>query len=192
MIALDEFALQSIPDTHYAWAQKNTKPRVLSDERHRQKMNGFLMVDVQRGDTWVEFHEDSRSEQVAGVPVTLLLSYLQQGYRQVTVLLDNARTHGKRMQDEVSRLLQELSSPSAFKDFTVNYRHTPTYSPQLNPAEYVIHAIRRNALYHVPCTLSLANKVERVGAQLARGSPMNDVQMRSLLDYIARYKVKRF
>ncbi|MCD2453680.1 transposase [Methylicorpusculum oleiharenae] len=150
MIALDEFALQSLPDTHYAWAEKNTKPRVQSDERHRQKVNGFLIVDVQRGDTRVEFHEKSHSEQVAGVVVTLLLSYLQQGYHQITVLFDNARTHGKRMQTEVSRLLQELSSPSALKNFMVSYWHTPVYSPQLNPAEYVIHAIRQNALYHVP------------------------------------------
>ncbi len=55
MIALDEFALQSTPYTHYAWAEKNTKPKIWSDERHRQKLNGFLTVDVQRGSTRVDF-----------------------------------------------------------------------------------------------------------------------------------------
>ena len=57
LIALDEFAVQSVPYTHYAWAQKNTKPKIMSDERHRQKLNGFLTVDVQRGTTRVDFNE---------------------------------------------------------------------------------------------------------------------------------------
>ena len=46
-LALNEFALQSLPYTYYAWAKK-TKPRIPSDERHRQKLNGFLTIDVQR------------------------------------------------------------------------------------------------------------------------------------------------
>lgn len=33
LLAMDEFALQSVPDTHYAWAGRNTAPSVLSDER---------------------------------------------------------------------------------------------------------------------------------------------------------------
>jgi len=32
-VALDEFSLQSVPDTHYAWAPKNTAPTVPGDER---------------------------------------------------------------------------------------------------------------------------------------------------------------
>lgn len=49
LIALDEFALQSVPYTHYAWAEKNSKPKIESDERHREKLNGFLAVDVTEG-----------------------------------------------------------------------------------------------------------------------------------------------
>lgn len=192
LIALDEFALQSIPDTHYAWGEKNTKPCVSSDDRHRQKLNGFLTVDVQRGDTRVAFHEEGTAEQVAAVVVALLLNCLQHGYSQVTVLLDNARTHGRSMKDKVEQLLHELGDPERLKDFRLAYWHTPAYSSQFNPAEYVIHAIRQRALYHTPCTLSLADKAERIKTQLARGSPMNSAQMRNLLDYIVRFKVKRF
>ena len=50
-MALDEFSLQSVPDTHYAWSPKNTAPPVPSDERNRTRLNGFLSVDLQRGTT---------------------------------------------------------------------------------------------------------------------------------------------
>ncbi|MDI1298669.1 hypothetical protein, partial [Methylotenera sp.] len=76
--------------------------------------------------------------------------------------------------------------------FSLSFWHTPSYSPQLNPAEYLIHEVRRNGLYNVPCTLTVLEKAERIRNQLAQGSPMTDLQMRSLLDFIARSKVKRF
>jgi len=46
-------ALQSTPYT-ITLGEKNTKPKIPSDERHRQKLNGFLTVDVQRGSTRVD------------------------------------------------------------------------------------------------------------------------------------------
>ncbi|MDO9268910.1 MAG: hypothetical protein Q7T96_07340 [Methylobacter sp.] len=69
---------------------------------------------------------------------------------------------------------------------------TPCYSPQLDPAKYLIHEVRRKGLYNVPCTVPVQEKAERIQNQLARGSPMTDLQMRKLLDFIARSKVKRF
>ncbi|CAA9890152.1 conserved hypothetical protein [Candidatus Methylobacter favarea] len=41
LIASDEFALQSTPYSHYAWVEKNTKPKMPSDERHRQNLTVF-------------------------------------------------------------------------------------------------------------------------------------------------------
>ncbi|MDO9048969.1 MAG: hypothetical protein Q7U66_14710 [Methylobacter sp.] len=93
---MDEFALQSTPYTHYAWAEKNTKPKIWSDECHRQKLNGFLTVDVQRGSTRVDFKKQSSTETVVGVVVLTVLVYLQQGFRHLTFLLDNAKIHGKK------------------------------------------------------------------------------------------------
>ena len=49
LVAFDEFALQSVPNTGYAWAPKNTAPTVPSDERRRQRLNGFLSVDLGPG-----------------------------------------------------------------------------------------------------------------------------------------------
>ena len=69
LLALNEFALQSTPYMHYAWAEKNTKPKIPSDERHRQKLNGFLTVDVQRGSTRIDFKKQSTTEIAVSVVV---------------------------------------------------------------------------------------------------------------------------
>jgi len=192
LIALDEFALQSTPYTHYAWAEKNTKPKIPSDECHRQKLNGFLTVDVQRGSTRVDFKKQSTTEIAVGVVVLTVLIYLQKGFNHLTFLLDNAKIHGKKMEANVHKWLAEIAQQVTLPEFTLSFWHTPSYSPQLNPAEYLIHEVRRNGLYQVPCTLTVQEKAERIRTQLARGSPMNDQQMHKLLDFIARSKVKRF
>lgn len=192
MIALDEFALQSVPYPHYAWAMKNTKPKIPSDERHRQKLNGFLTVDVQRGTTHVDFNEHSTTEEAIMVVALTVLIYLQKGINQLTFLLDNARIHGKRMERGVHELLAEIAEQIALPVFSLSFWHTPIYSPKLNPAEYLIHEVRRNGLYNVPCTLTMGEKAERIKGQLARGSPMTEQQMQGLIGFIARSGVRRF
>jgi len=96
------------------------------------------------------------------------------------------------MEAAVHQWLAEIVQQVELPEFTLSFWHTPSYSPRLNPAEYLIHEVRRNGLYQVPCTLTLQEKAGRIRTQLARGSPMNDQQMRRLLDFIARSKVKRF
>lgn len=172
--------------------QKNTKPKIPSDEHHRQKLNGFLTVDVQRGSTRIDFKKQSTTEIAVGVVVLTVLIYLQQGFNYLTFLLDNAKIHGKKMEANVYKWLAEITQQVTLPEFTLSFWHTPSYSPQLNPAEYLIHEVRRNGLYQVPCTLTVQEKAERISTQLARGSPMNDQQMRKLLDFIARSKIKRF
>ncbi|MDD5323104.1 MAG: transposase [Methylococcales bacterium] len=189
---MDKFALQNTPCTHYAWAEKNTKPKIPSDERHRQKLNGFLTVDVQSGSTRVDFKIQSTTEIVVGVVVLTALIYLQKGFNHLTFLLDNAKIHGKRMAANVHKWLAEIAQQVTQPEFTLSFWHTPSYSPQLNPAEYLIHEVRRNGLYQVPCTVTVQAKAERIRTQLARGLPMNDQQMHKLLDFIASCKVKRF
>lgn len=192
MIALDEFALQSVPYTHYAWAEKNTKPRIDSDEQHRKKLNGFLAVDVTRGDTYVEFKPQSTTAEAVFVIVLIILIYMQKGFTTLTFLLDNAKIHGIKMETEVQRLLAQISLQHALPAVTLLFWHTPSYSPRLNPAEYVIHEVRRQGLYNVPCSLTVQQKAERIKTQLARGSPLNADQMRHLVRFILRQKIRRF
>jgi hypothetical protein len=59
------------------------------------------------------------------------------------------------METEVNELLAEISLQLVLPAFSLDFWHTPSYSPQLNPAEYLIHEVRRNGLYNIPCTLTV-------------------------------------
>jgi transposase len=191
-VALDEFALRSVPDTHYAWAERNTAPRVPSDERQRTRLNGFLTVDLHRGLTEVQFRPKSKTEDVVLVVVLAVLLYVQRGCRWITLILDNARTHRHAMEEAVKALLAEIAELVPWEDLkatTVEFLHTPPYSPALNPAEYLIHSVRQEALYHLPCTFTLQEKADRVRCHLVQGPPFTPEQMQKLLRHI--YKLPK-
>ena len=186
-MALDEFALQSVPDTHYSWAPRNTAPTVPSDERNRKKLNGFLGVDLQRGTTDVGFRAQSKTNDAVVMVVLLVLRYVQRGFRWITVILDNATIHGPAMKAAVGELLAEIAEIPAWadlKNINLAFLHAPSYSPAFNPAEYLIHWVRQDALYHLPCTFTLQDKAERVKRHLAQGPPLTPKQRGNLLRHI--------
>ena len=45
----DEFAVYDRPSLFYAWAEKNSRPQIKSNERKRNKFNGLLCVDAITG-----------------------------------------------------------------------------------------------------------------------------------------------
>jgi transposase len=192
IIAFDEFALQSKPYTHYVWAEKNSKPKIASNEKNYHKINGFLAVDIQRGTTQIEFKKRSNFEEVAFIITFLILSYLQKGYTTLTIILDNAKIHGPGMKTRVQELLDEIRLECPLPDFNLIFWHTPSYSPKLNPAEYVIHEVRRKGLYQVPCSLSVNEKAERIKKQVAYKSPLSPEQMSNLTGFITKIKTGRF
>ena len=169
-MALDEFSLQSVPDTHYAWSPKNTAPTVPSDERNRTRLNGFLSVDLQQGTTHADFRKESKTADAVMMVVLLVLRYARMGYRWITVILDNATIHRAAMKSAVSELLAVITENPAWAglaNVNLAFLHTPAYSPAFNPAEYLIHWVRQNALYHLPCTFTLRDKSERVQCHLS-------------------------
>ena len=94
LVARDEFALHSVPNRGSAWPPKHTAPTVPSDERHRQRRKGTLTVDLQRGTTHADFRTESNTEDVVFVVVRTVLRYVPAGFREITLILDNARTRG--------------------------------------------------------------------------------------------------
>ena len=89
-----------------------------SDERNRQKLNDLLAVGVQRG--------------------TTVLIYLPKDFRQLDFVLDNVRIRGRRLETGVYELLAEIARQVAFPEFSLNFSRTPSCSPCVNPAEYLI------------------------------------------------------
>jgi hypothetical protein len=62
----DEFAVYDRPSLYYAWAQRNSKPEVPSNEkRKRNKVNGMISVDAVSGEIYLELKPNSKTEDVA-------------------------------------------------------------------------------------------------------------------------------
>ncbi len=187
VLALDEFSLTSGTTTHYVWAEKNSKPKVASNEKCRRRTNGFLAVDVKSGETRVEFRQKSKTADAIVAITLLILAFAQQGCHWFRIILDNATIHREKMREGVQAVLNEIGTHPGFEylnPVTLSFLLTPPYSPDFNPAEYIIHAVRKNSLYHVPCNVSLEQKAERIKDHLARGSPYTPVQMSNIVRHI--------
>ena len=85
------------------------------------------------------------------------------------------------MKAAVNQLLAEMVLAQGM---TVDFLHTPVYSPNFNPAEYLIHLVRKNSLYHLPHSLTVEERAERIRDHLAQGPPQTPEQMNNILRHI--------
>jgi transposase len=180
-VAFDEFALLSTTYCHYAWAGKNTAPKVPSNEKGRQRLNGFLAVDLGSGQATADFQPQAKTENVVLAVALVVLRYAMLGFHRVVLVLDNCRIHGKAMKAGLADLLAEIDLAQGL---AVDFLHTPVYSPDFNPAEYLIRLVRKNSLYHLPCVLTVQERAERVRRHLAQKPPQTSEQMGNILRHI--------
>lgn len=144
-------------------------------------MNGFLAVELGSGQTTVDFQAEAKTGNAVFVIALLVLRYAQQGFRQIMLILDNARIHGDGMKDALAELLAEISLAQGV---TVSFLHTPVYSPKFNPAEYLIRLVRKNSLYHLPASMPLSDRAERIRQHLAQAPPQTPQQIQNILRHI--------
>ena len=66
LVFYDEFAVYDRPSLYYAWAERNSKPEVPSNEkRKRHKVNGMISVDALTGEIYLQLSPKSKTEDVA-------------------------------------------------------------------------------------------------------------------------------
>lgn len=155
----DEFAVFDRPSIFYGWAEKNTRPKVPSDEKKRNKTNGFLSVDAVTGEEHLVLHESSKSEDIASYFLLLCAETIALGYSALIIFLDNNSTHKEKMITMLNRLLSILGLADKI---TVEFVYTASYSPKLNLAEYLIHQLRLRLLHHIPIGTTIEMIVEKV------------------------------
>lgn len=183
MVAVDEFALKSTTDTHYAWAEKNTAPTLPSHEKQRDRLNGFLAVDLDTGHTTVDFQARAKTADVVFVFALIVLRYAQWGARHLWLVMDNCRIHGDAMKMALAELLAEIPLTAGM---VVEFLHTPVYSPSFNPAEYLIRLVRKKSLYHLPPTWTVHDRANRIRDHLAQAPLQTPEQLRNIVTHIER------
>jgi len=120
---------------------------------------------------------------LVGVLISLyaILSFIGLMYA-ICFLLDNCSIHNATMQ---AALLLLLSQVAMAQGVTITFMKTQKYSPNFNPAEYVIHLIRQRSLYNLPQDMSTGERAERIKLHLAQGPPpLLPEQVGSLLQHI--------
>jgi hypothetical protein len=173
--------LQSTTCTHYAWAERNTAPAVPSNEKQREKVNGFLAVDLGSGEATADFQPQAKAPNAVWVFALVVLRYAKLGFRQILFILDHCTLHNDAMKAALAALLAEI--PRA-QGVAVEFLHTPTYSPSFNPAEYAIRLVRKNSLYHLPWGMTIEQRAERVRGHLAQAPPLTPQQVKNILRHI--------
>ena len=109
----DEFAVYDRPSLFYGWAERNTRPEVKSDERTRNKLNGFLSVDALSGEEFFRLSPGSKTEDVSEYLAELCLDCVELGYNKLCLILDNNPTHKQKMQAQLAIHLEQMGLSEA-------------------------------------------------------------------------------
>jgi transposase len=155
IVFFDEFSVSNRPTTFYGWARVNTKFTVPSNEKKkRERLNGLLAVDAQTGQEYLKLTPQAKTEDLVDYFCDLAVDTRQAGYQQLTVIIDNNSTHKDKMRYQLWLKARSLSD---LQDFRFKFINTPSYSPDFNLAEYIIHQLRLALLHHLPAEVTLSD-----------------------------------
>lgn len=170
--------------TYYSWAQMNTKPRIISNEKgKREKLNGFLSVDLITAKEHIEFKESSKTDDVAEYLHNLCVKSESEKYNKITIILDNNSSHKELMRYKLWHLNK---SNAKTREIEVEFMYTPAYSPDFNVAEYVIHQIRLKLLHHSKAGSKVKELSEKVLKYIENQSLQTKEQIRNTINHILK------
>ena len=183
LVFFDEFSVTNRTSLFYGWARRNGRLRIKSNEKNRKRINGFLSVDGNSGEIYLEFSKKSKIPDVVNYMYNLIVDSHQKGYRSIVIILDNHTTHKGKMKAALStikRLNPELNG------FKVNFLHTPPYSPDFNLAEYLIHQVRLKLLHHQPTGLKLEEIINHIMTEISKQKLQTETQIRNTINHILK------
>ncbi|MDZ7933428.1 MAG: IS630 family transposase [Emticicia sp.] len=179
IIFIDEFSICTRPSTHYMWGEQGKQPRVKSNEKNRTRTNGFVSVEAFSGE--INVWQSSKAQSVQVAEFCLLQAKLaqKQGFSSLKIVLDNNKTHLKKMKNILKESLHEsdLSIP-------VQFIHTATYAPKYNPAEYIIAVIRKKITHHLPCDFTIEQVYQRMEEVIQNETIQTKQQVWNTIDHI--------
>lgn len=175
----DEFAVYDRPSLYYAWAERNRKPEIASNEkRKRNKVNGMLCVDAVSGELYLQLQAHSKTEDVVRYLADLCRDAHRDKVEKLLIVLDNNPTHKAKMKN---LLRVELATAGIADEITVEFIHTPSYSPNFNLVEYEIHLLRLEKLHHLPSDVTIAEIKQKLNDVKFL---MNEEQISRTLEHI--------
>ncbi len=87
-------------------------------------------------------------------------------------------------------LSEKMKLNPNLSEIEVEFINTPTYSPDFNLAEYLIHQLRLKLLHHLPCNTSLNEVIEKIQYFLQDNRLQTPRQIKNTINHI--FKLGRF
>ena len=182
IVFFDEFAVYDRPSIFYGWAEKNTRPEIPSNEkRRRNKLNGMIAVDASTGKEYLKLKEKSKTEDVSDYFAQLSQDCVKEGFNKLTIILDNNSTHKDKMKFQVKSHLENLQIENKI---TVDFIHTPTYSPNFNLVEYIIHLLRLRLLHHQNADINMQQVQEKLEKYFKFNQLQTPEQIQNIIEHI--------
>ena len=141
-------------------------PEVPSSEKgRRNKLNGMISVDANTCLEYLKLKEKSKTEDVSDYFLQCSQDCLREGFDKLTIILTQDSTDKKKMK---SQLKFHLINAQISDKIVVDFIHTPTYSPNFNLVEYIIHLLRLKLLHY----LSLDVNIQQVKGYIRKIFPI--------------------
>ena len=157
LIFIDEFSISTRLSTYYMWGEVLKQPQIRSNEKKRTRTNGFVSVDAISGEINLWQSSVAKAPQVAEFCFKQAQLAAKNGFRKLYLVLNNNKTHLKAMKTIFNQMLTDNNL-----SIEVIFKHTASYAPKYNPAEYIITIIRRKILHHMATDFTIEQVCERM------------------------------
>lgn len=139
------------------WGEVGKQPQIRSNEKNRTRTNGFVSVDAISGEIDLWQSSVAKAPQVAEFCFRQVQLALKNDFQKLYIVLDNNKTHLKAMKAIFNQMLTDNNL-----SIEVIFKHTASYAPKYNPAEYIISIIRRKILHHMAADFTIEQVCERM------------------------------
>ena len=89
---------------------------------------------------------------------------IQEGFDKLTAILDNNSIHKNKI--------------------VVDFIHTPTYSPNFNLVEYIMHILRLRLLHHLPLVVDIQQVQEKLENYFKFNQLQTPHQIQNIIQHI--------
>lgn len=141
----------------------------------------MIAVDAFTGKEYFKLKEKSKTEDVSEYFSQFCQDCIQDGFDKLTVILDNNSTHKNKMKTQLQTHLDHLKISDKI---IVDFIHTPTYSPNFNLVEYIIHLLRLQLLHHLPLGVNIQQVKEKIENYLKFNQLQTPKQIQNIIKHI--------
>ena len=138
-------------------------------------------MDAFTGEEYLQLRDRAKAEDVSDYLTSLVLKCVKEDYSKLYIILDNCKTHKKKMRELLSKALEKAG---VVQKIAVEFVDLPAYSPDFNLVEYIIHQIRLQILHHQPIGMTLEQVKARLEQHLQKGQMQTKQQIQNILKHI--------